>query len=94
MKSTAKMAVQEAEAQIERLKREVVALEEELKEKTNGITERWEAAVEELQPVPISPRRTDVEVDLLAVGWEPFWLITYSDRSGVKRTQSVRAHPR
>jgi hypothetical protein len=92
MKSSSKMAVQEAEAQIERLEREFADLEEELKDKTAEITERWESAEEELQPVPISPRRNDVEVDLLAVGWEPFWLITFSDRGGVKRTQTVRAH--
>lgn len=94
MRSSAKVAVQEAEVQVERLEREFAGLEDELREKSSGIVERWESAVEELQPVPISPRRNDVEIDMLGVGWEPYWLITYSDRNGVKRTQALRAFSR
>ena len=91
MKSSAKMAVQEAEAQVERLEREFTSLEEELKEKSAEIIERWKSSVEQLQPVPITPRRADIELDMLALGWEPYWLITYDDKSGVSRTKAVRA---
>ena len=94
MKSSAKMAIEEAEERIEGLQRETAALEEELKEQTASITERWQEAVENLETVPINPRRSDVEVDIIAIAWEPHWLIAYKDSSGARRTQTMRAFRR
>jgi hypothetical protein len=94
MKSSAKMAIDEAEERIEGLKRETAALEEELRDQTSTITERWEIAVEELETVPINPRRSDVEVDIVAIAWEPYWLVDCRDPSGAVRSHAVRAFGR
>jgi predicted nuclease with TOPRIM domain len=92
MKSSAKMAIEEAAERVEGLKREAAALEEELKDQTSAITERWEEAVGDLESLPITPRRSDVEVDIIAIAWEPHWLVAYSDTSGARRTRAIRAH--
>jgi hypothetical protein len=94
LKSSAKMAIEEAEERIEELKQEAAALEEELRGQTAAITERWEKAVENLETVAITPRRGDVDVDIIAVAWEPYWLIGYTDSSGARRTQTIRASGR
>jgi hypothetical protein len=94
MKSSAKLAVEEAEERIEGLQREVEALEEELKDQTAAITKRWDEAVEDLESVPINPRRNDVEVDTVAIAWEPYWLMAYSDASGARKSQAIPAFGR
>jgi hypothetical protein len=91
MKSSARMAIEEAEERIEGLEAEVVALEDELKGRTEAIGVRWEETMEEIQPVPILPRRSDIDVDLVALGWEPYWLISCGEEDGARRTQSVSA---
>lgn len=94
MKSSAEMAMQEAEERIEALRRDVSALEEELKAETTSVTGRWDEAVEQVETVPVSPRRTDVQVDMIAVAWEPYWLVGYTDTSGLRRIQTVPAFRR
>lgn len=94
MKSSAKLAIEEAGERVEGLKREAAALEEELTDQTAAITERWEEAAADLESVPITPRRSDVEVDILAIGWEPYWVVGYSDASGARRRQAIRAYTR
>ncbi|MGW8181604.1 MAG: hypothetical protein ACWGQW_22975, partial [bacterium] len=94
MKSSAEMAIKEVEERVEGLKRDAEALAEELQDQTTTITERWDEAVENVESVPIAPRRSDVEVDIIAIAWEPYWLIGYSDKSGASRTQSILAHSR
>lgn len=91
MKSSAKHAIEEAEERIEALEREMSALEDELKAQTDTITERWDQALENFEIVPITPRRTDIEVDVLAVGWEPYWAVTYSGSSGHQRERLILA---
>ena len=94
MKSSAKMAIEEAEERVESLEEEAAALEEELKDQIGTITEKWDEIAEELETVPITPRRSDVKVDLIAVAWEPHWLVSYKDRNGAKRTESSPAYQR
>ena len=93
MKSSAKMAIEEAEERVESLEEEAAALEEELREQISDITQRWDELADELQAVPITPRRNDIDVDLIAVAWRPYWLLSYRDRSGVERTKTVPAYP-
>lgn len=88
------MAIEEAEERIEALRREIEALEGELKEKAAGITKRWDVTGEDLESVSIRPRRNDVEVDTVAIAWEPYWLIDYSDVNGTNQKRSVGAFRR
>jgi len=91
MKSSAKHAIEEAEERIEALEREMAALEDELRVQTETITDQWDQALESFEVVPITPRRTDIEVDVLAVGWEPYWAVTYSGSGGHPRERLILA---
>jgi len=86
-----KIEVEEAEENVEAVRREIQELEEALQKETEAVRERWEQALVSFEEVPIKPRRSDVEVDLFALGWAPHWLITSKSRSGETRSQVVPA---
>ena len=65
-------SVREAVAAIEE---DIQTLNVELKEKTTGIIEQWEAALDNFEELPIRPRRIDVEVNLFALAWVPYWQV-------------------
>ena len=88
----AKVKLEEAEDALEALQQEVKELQEELQEQVTAVRERWEEALLELEEVPVTPRRTDVQVDLFALAWTPHWQITYQDRGGSTRTQLMVAY--
>jgi hypothetical protein len=91
IKTSAEMARESAEDKVETLQADIAQLEQELKEKTEKITRQWEAAAEEAEEVQVAPRRTDVRVDDLAVGWAPYWVIGMRTGDGSSRERSVRA---
>jgi hypothetical protein len=68
------MGAEEAEERVERLEQEISELRDDLREETAEITERWEEALEEFEEVELRPRRVDVDVELVAIGWVPHWL--------------------
>ena len=87
----ATMEVEEAEEKIEVLQQEITELEQELKEETAAITERWDEALEELEKVPVQPRKQDIQVDVFALAWAPHWHTTYQDGTGT-HTEFVPAY--
>jgi hypothetical protein len=40
----------------------------------------------------LAPRRSDVDVNLVALAWMPSWLISYQ-QGGLTRTTKLRAYP-
>lgn len=91
MQSSAKMGVEEAEQKVEALQGELAAVEEELKTKVQEITDKWDAAVDSFETVPVTPRRSDVEVDAVALAWLPCWIIRGVDTRGLTIERSVEA---
>jgi hypothetical protein len=71
--TTARMGAEEAQERVEGLQEEIAALQEDLREETAAITERWEEALEEFEGVEVRPRRVDVDVQMVAIGWVPYW---------------------
>ncbi|MGD2251056.1 MAG: type IV secretion system DNA-binding domain-containing protein [Candidatus Methanofastidiosia archaeon] len=82
----AQMDVKEAEEKVEALLEEIKILESELKEETSEITKHWDNALEEIEEVPIKPRKSDIQVDLLALAWIPQWNIVHKDGRGTHST--------
>lgn len=75
----AKMDIEETKEEIADIQADIAELEAELKEATDEITERWVSALDELTTEEIAPRRTDVNVRLVALAWLPSWrLVTGS----------------
>ncbi len=92
MTSKAKLEVEETKEEITDLREEIAELEAELKEAVDEISRQWEDVLDGLTTEEIKPRRTDVDVRLVALAWRPFWLVTYRDR-GDTRTATIPAYP-
>jgi hypothetical protein len=88
----AKLDVQETRQGIAELEKELAELEAELEATTREITEKWVAALDDLSVEELHPRRTDVDVRLLALAWLPSWLVTYQE-GGRVQTATIAAYP-
>jgi hypothetical protein len=73
------MQVEQTEQEIAELKKAVAELEEQVKEQTDEITLKWAQLIDDLTSEELTPRRTDVDVQLVALAWLPSWLIRYDD---------------
>ena len=79
MTSQAQMSIQESEAAIAKLKEDIAAMEEDLKAQTEEITVHYAQLMDELSTEELKPRRTDVNVQLVALAWAPYWQIRFDD---------------
>ena len=75
------------------MKTDIEELNEQMEADATALTERWAAVTEELDEVLISPRRSDVSVQIVALAWAPTWELTYEDSRGRNRTDAVPAYP-
>jgi hypothetical protein len=92
MAEQAKLDVEETRLEIEGLEEEIDALEAELKSSAKDITRKWTDLLDDLAVEEIHPRRTDIDVRLVALAWLPSWLVTYDD--GVRsREATIAAFP-
>jgi hypothetical protein len=90
---TAKAAVKESEAAIARLEADLEELSAEMEDEAKAVTERWSKTVDDIERVKILPKRTDIDVHTVALGWAPSWEITYEDARGRGRTDVLPAYP-
>ncbi len=90
--SKAKMDIEETKDEIDDIETQKTDLEAELKDATDEITNRWVDALNDLTTDEISPRRTDVNVQLVALAWLPSWRIVADDGRG-SRVLTVPAYP-
>lgn len=74
MRTASDLARREAEEKVEDLQKDVDELRRELKEQTDAVAGRWVEAVQALEEVTVTPRRTDVSVDRISIGWIPVWV--------------------
>jgi hypothetical protein len=92
MTSTAKQDILESQYQIEEMKKQLSQLDEDLKTESDEITARWAGTVDEIQEYQIKPRRTDVDVHLVALAWAPYWELSVEDNRGRPRTEVIAAY--
>jgi hypothetical protein len=74
MQTASDLARKEAEEKVEDLQGDVDELKRELKEQADVTARRWEEAAQALEEVTVTPRRTDVSVDRVSIGWIPCWV--------------------
>ncbi|MCB0236114.1 MAG: hypothetical protein KDG58_18155, partial [Anaerolineae bacterium] len=79
--------VEESQDQIATYQQDIKDLEKELEDATAEITQRWETAVDDIQTYEVKPRRTDVDVDRVALAWTPFWQVTVAEPGGDSRVE-------
>jgi len=51
-------------------------------EEAKAITDKWAATLEEIETYTVKPRRSDANVELVALAWAPYWEIGYRSASG------------
>lgn len=76
---SAKADIEESVEEIERLETEIAEFENEVKEDAESIAGKWEKALEETGVLELKPRRTDVQITLVAPAWSPVYLVTDED---------------
>ena len=92
MTGQAKMDIEESKKEITELQEDIAELEAELKEMSDEITRKWADLLDDIATDEITPRRTDVNVRLVALAWLPSWLISYDDGLSNQRA-TIAAYP-
>ncbi len=82
MTATAKADVKESEEEIARLQAEIEEMRQEMQEEAAAITEKWAATLEEIETYAVKPRRSDVQVEMVALAWTPYWEIAHRSARG------------
>jgi hypothetical protein len=91
MTAKARMDIEESEQQIAEYEEQLKELEEQMQDQIDEIGAHWESVADEVTTDELKPRRTDVDVDLVTLGWRPSWLIRYDDGDR-ERTTTIPAH--
>jgi hypothetical protein len=81
MTRQAKADVQESERTIKKLEEEIEALEDKAKAEVEEITEKWNRLIDEVEKEEVRPRRSDVQVSLVALAWLPRWEVVVAGQS-------------
>ncbi|MBI3958791.1 MAG: DUF87 domain-containing protein [Chloroflexi bacterium] len=85
MTSKAKGDIERTQEEITDLQEEIAGLQKELESAADEITRKWAELLDDLTSEDVKPRRTDVDVEFVAVGWMPSWLVTYHDGIATRR---------
>jgi hypothetical protein len=93
MSAAAQARVRESEDAIAQMNTQIAALKPELQKAIDALSERWDAMAEEIQTVKVSPRRSDISVEMVALAWAPSWWINYENARGHSQLGIVPAYP-
>lgn len=83
--------LEESREEITDLQEAITQLEAQLKAQTAEITLKWDNLLTDLSQETLTPRRTDVDVKLVALAWLPSWVIRYNDGQRL-RTDTIAAY--
>jgi hypothetical protein len=75
MTEQAKSDVEESVDAIELFKKQIAELEGQREEVTAEINDRWGRVVSETSEVTVSPKKTDVFINLFGVAWMPYYVV-------------------
>ncbi len=91
MTERAKQEVVESQQTIAQLNQQIQEMQAEMDGISREAAARWDQAQHEIEQYPVRPRKTDVNIQHLAVAWTPQWLVTITDAGGQPRTETVSA---
>ena len=74
MTSQARANLEQAEAEVARLKREIAACQEEQEAALAQERRAWEGLEAQVEEAIVRPRKTDIRVNILGIAWVPHWL--------------------
>ena len=73
----ARHTLDSAQEKTEDFQADISELQDELDAAADEITVRWADVLDRITTVELKPRRTDVDIRLVALGWAPHWLLQY-----------------
>jgi hypothetical protein len=82
MTASALSDVEESKDVIENLQQDIAECNSEMQSMVNEITGKWEQLDKGLGIEEIAPRRSDINVHFIALGWLPYWRISYAEGQG------------
>lgn len=85
MTSQARANLEQAEAEVERLKREMAATLEERDAALAQERRAWEGVEAQVEEAIVRPRKTDLRVTVLGIAWVPHWLFQEGGRGAAER---------
>ena len=75
MTEQAKSDVQESQAMIKDLEKQIQAMEAERSKVESEVSERWSEAANEITELTMAPFKKDVLLDVFGVAWMPYHLV-------------------
>lgn len=75
MTENAKAEVEESIQAINQFKKDIADLQREREDLVREISDRWGRVVSDVSEVTISPKKTDVYVNIFGVAWKPFYVV-------------------
>ncbi|HSN78696.1 MAG TPA: DUF87 domain-containing protein [Anaerolineae bacterium] len=91
MTERAKQEVVESQETIAQLNQQIAEVQADLEAISRESMARWDQAQHESEDYLVRPRKTDVNIQHLAVAWTPQWLVTITDAGGQARSETVSA---
>lgn len=82
MTARAKADIEESKQEIARLQEEMEEVQQTIAQEAEQITEEWADTLDHIEPYFVKPRRADIDVDLVALAWLPYWEIGYESARG------------
>jgi hypothetical protein len=87
----AKLDIEKTRREMTGLEEDIAELEAELQAAAKEISRKWADLLDDLTTEELHPRRSDIEVRLVALAWLPSWLVVYKD--GIHtRSVTIPAH--
>jgi hypothetical protein len=91
LQARARADVEESVEAIKRMEADLADVQAEMQAEMSATTEVWVKAAADVQQLQVAPRKTDIDVHLVALAWAPKWEVTYQDARGLTRTDTVPA---
>ncbi len=82
MTAKAKADIQESKDEIARFQEDMEEVQQTIAEEAERITEDWADTLDHVETYLVKPRRADIDVDLVALAWLPYWEIGYESVRG------------
>ncbi|NOZ72210.1 MAG: hypothetical protein GXP38_09895, partial [Chloroflexi bacterium] len=80
--SRAKADIEESHEEIARIQAEIEDLKKTIQEEAEEITRKWAETLDDIETYLVKPRRADIQIDTVALGWLPYWEISYTSARG------------
>jgi hypothetical protein len=78
--STAEAALEKSRAEFEAVQAQLNALEQEMKDELADVERRFDAEIARIEDYEISPKKSNIALDIFALGWLPHWLFMAEGR--------------